>query len=60
MMVRCMCGVYLNGITARAELNSRLGIECTTDVVRRSRLLWFSHVERKHSDDWVTVLKLME
>jgi len=28
VMVRRMCGVHLKSKTARAELNSRLGIEC--------------------------------
>jgi len=35
MMVRWMRGANLKISTARAELNSRLGIECITDVVRR-------------------------
>jgi len=50
LMVRWMCGVHLKSRKASAELNSRLGIECITDVVRRSRLRWFGHVERKDSD----------
>jgi len=45
-----MSGVHLKSRTARAELNTRLGIKCITDVVRRSRLWWFGHVERKDSD----------
>jgi len=45
MMVSWMCGVHLNCRTASAELNSWLGIECIMDVVRRSRLQWFGHVE---------------
>jgi len=42
MMVRWMCSVHLKSITANAEL----GIDCITDV-RRSRMQWFSRVERK-------------
>jgi len=38
---------------ASAELNSQLGIESITDVVRRSKLQWFDHVERKDNDDGV-------
>jgi len=45
-MTRWMCGIHL-----RVELDSQLGIECITDVVRRCRLRWFGHVERKDSDD---------
>jgi len=52
MVVRWMCSVHLlKSRTASAELNSRLGIECITDVVRRSSLQWFGHVERKDSED---------
>jgi len=40
-----------------AELNSQLGIECITDVVRRNRLRWFGYVERKDSDDWVSAYR---
>jgi len=53
MMVRWMCGIHLKSRMASAELNSQLGIKCIIDVVRRSRLWWFGHVERKDSDDWV-------
>jgi len=58
MMVRWMCGVHLKSRTASAELNSQLDIECITcislDMVIRSRLRWFGHVERKDSDDVVS------
>jgi len=61
MMVRLMCGVLSKIITASAELNCRLDIECITDMVKGSRLQWFGHGERKDSDEWVVeVLKLME
>jgi len=36
MMVRRTCGVHLKSRTDSAELNKRFGIECITDVVRRS------------------------
>jgi len=65
-----MYGVYLNSRKASAELNSRLGIECITDLVKTKQtavvcvtLMWFGHVEIQHSDDWVSArrsLKLME
>ena len=29
-------------------------IECVSVVVRRGRLRWFGHVERKQPDDWVS------
>jgi len=46
--------------TANAELNRRLGIKCATDVVRRSRLQWFGHVERKDIGDWVSACRSFE
>ena len=47
MMVRWMCGVTLKGRKRNQELLDRLGIECVDDVVRRGRLRWFGHVQRK-------------
>ncbi len=36
------------------DLYQSLGTENVADVVRRSRLRWFGHVERENNDDWVT------
>ena len=60
MMVRWMCGVTLKDRVASAELNSRLHIECITDIVKRGRLRWFGHVERKDRDDWVSACRRIE
>ena len=35
------------------ELRRRLEIEGVVEVMRRGRLRWFGHVERKEVDDWV-------
>jgi len=53
-MVRWMCGVTLKDRKSSDELLGRLGVE---DVVRRGRLLWFGHVERKSRDDWVKLCR---
>jgi len=53
MMVRWMCGVTLKDRISSEELLSRVGVEPVDDVVRRGRLRWFGHVERKSEDDWV-------
>src|SRR5208282_770378 len=42
---------------ASAELLSRVDIECVSVVVRRGRLRWFGHVERKQPDDWVSAYR---
>ena len=38
----------------------RLGIDSIVDAVRRSRLRWFGHVERKGDEDWVKRCRNME
>ena len=53
MMVRRMCGVSLNDRKRGDELLSRLDIECVENKIRRARLRWFGHVERKEEYDWV-------
>jgi len=58
-MNRWMCGLKLSDRKASTELLSRFGIESVSDVVRRSRLRWFGHVERKESDDWVSACRSM-
>ena len=57
MMIRWMCGVRLSDKKASAELLSRLDIESVSVVVRRGRLRWFGHVERKQPDDWVSACR---
>ena len=53
-MLRCLCGVTLRDKVPTVELRRRLGIE---GVVRRGRLRWFGHVERKELDDWVSACR---
>ena len=57
MMLRWMCGVSLKDRVKIDELLQRLHIESVSDVVRRGRLRWFGHVERKRGDDWVTACR---
>jgi len=52
-MVRWMCGVTLKDRKSSDELLGRLGVEDVVEVVRRGRLLWFGHVERRSQDDCV-------
>ena len=47
MMVRWMCGVSLKDRKRSEDLCNLLGINCVADVVRRGRLRWFGHLERK-------------
>jgi hypothetical protein len=57
MMVRWMCGVSLRDRKASQELLDRLGIVGVEERVRRCRLRWFGHVERKSDDDWVSTCR---
>ena len=42
------------------ELRRRLGIESVVAVMRRGRLSWFGHVERKEVDDWISARSNLE
>ena len=57
MMVRWMCGVSLKDRKRSEDLCNLLGINCVADVVRRGRLRWFGHLERKSVDDWVSACR---
>ena len=60
MMVRWMCGVTLKNKVSSVELYGRLAVEAVSDVVRRGRLRWFGHLERKSPDDWVSACRDLE
>ena len=60
VMLRWMCGVTLRDKVLAVELRQRLGIEGVVEVMRRGRLRWFGHVERKEVDDWVSVCRNLE
>jgi hypothetical protein len=53
MMARWMRGVTLKNKIRSEDLLRSLGVVSVSDVVRRGRLRWFGHVERKSDDDWV-------
>ena len=51
VMLRWMCGVTLRDKVPTVELRRRFGIEGVVEVMRRCKLRWFRHVERKKVDD---------
>ena len=59
MMVRWMCGVSLKNRRSSVDLYKSLGIENVAEVVRRGRLRWFGHVERKDKDEWVSARRYL-
>ena len=60
MMVRWMCEVSLKDRKRSVDLYSPLGVQSVDEVVRRGRLRWFGHVERKSGDDWVSACRNVE
>ena len=42
------------------ELGELLGLEPVSLMIKKSRLRWFGHVERKDDNDWVKRCKLKE
>ena len=50
---RWMCGVKLNERKKSEELGELLGLEPVSLMIKKSRLRWFGHVERKDDNDWV-------
>ena len=52
-MIRWMCGVKLNERKKSEEFRELLGLEPVSLVIKKSRLRWFRHVERKDDNDWV-------
>ena len=53
-MVRWMYGMSLRDRKTSLELLNRLSIVGVEERMRRCRLRWFGHIERKSADDWVS------
>jgi len=52
-MIRWMSGVKLNDRKKSEELRELLGLEPVSLMIKKSRLRWFGHVERKFDNYWV-------
>ena len=59
IMLRWMCGVTLRDKVQTVELRRRFGIEGVL-AMRRGRLRWFGHVERKEVDNLVSACRNLE
>ena len=55
-----MCGVKLNERKKSEELRELLRLEPVSLMIKKSRLRWFGHVERKDDDDWVKRYIMLE
>ena len=52
-MVRSMCGTSLRGKKTSSALREWMDIEAIGGVLKKNKLRWFGHVERKEKEDWV-------
>ena len=59
-MLRRMCGVQLTDRVATEELLRRCGIVAVEVMLRRRRLKWFGHVERRGVEDPLGRVQLVE
>ena len=59
-MVRWMMRVSLRDKIPSEELRRKLGIVKITDIVRRGRLRWYGHLQRKEDSDWVKGITRLE
>ena len=60
VMLRWMCEVTLRDKVPTVELRRRHEIEGVVEVMKRGRLRWFGHVERKEADDCVSACRNLE
>ena len=54
-----MFQVSLKDRRSSVDLYKSLGIQNVAEVVRRGRLRWFGHVERKDKDEWVSACRYL-
>ena len=52
-MVRWMCGAKLRDRIRSVDLLNRLGIEAVKIALKRGRLRWWGHVERREETNWL-------
>ena len=52
--------IWFGGTKSSTELMDRMGIEAIGGVLKKTRLRWFGHVERKVKEDWVRKCMYME
>ena len=59
-MIRWMSGVSLMEMKRSSDLRERMDVEPIDSVMRRNRLRWYGHVERRIEDDWLKRCTTME
>ena len=57
-MSRMMCDVSFKDRKSSQVIVSWLGIDPVSILVKRGRLRWFGHVERKDKEDWVSACRI--
>ena len=59
-MLRWMCGFNLKDNKKNTEVRGLLGLDPVSLTIKRGRLRWFGHVERKDDADWLKGCMKME
>ena len=59
-MIRKMCGARLSDRMRSEDLRKKLGLIEIDTILRRSRLRWFGHVQRRCGDDWIQRVRHFE
>jgi len=52
-MLRWMCGFNLTDNKKNIEINGLFGLDPVSLTIKRGRLRWFGHTERKDDADWL-------
>lgn len=59
-MIRWMSNVSLKEKKRSSDIREKMGVEAIDVVMRRNRLRWFGHVERRDDDEWLKKCTKME
>lgn len=59
-MIRWMSNVSLIDKKRSSEMRKKMGVEPIDVVMRRNRLRWFGHVQRRNEDEWLKRCTKME
>ena len=60
MMIRWMCSATLKDRKSCEELRAQMGVDSIVDVMRRRRLRWYGHIERREDDSWLKKVQHLE
>jgi len=59
-MVRWMCGTKMRDRIPNEELRLRMGVESVKEALKRRRLRWWGHIERREESNWLKKCQNLE